>query len=342
MDLFQQFMGGMVAGGAYGGVPMQARPFNETYRCQPMAMSNRAELEHGDKILLPSAALEQLARLKVHYPMMFEVTNPQTGMKTHCGVMEFSAPEGVAYLPYWMMQGLFGDEYLQHHNATPIIKMRNVTLPKGTYVQLRPHRTVFTELSNPRVVLEKALRNFSCLTKNDTIVITHGDQKFRLDVMDVKPGEAISIIETDVNVDFAPPKDYVEPVRQPAAIPVPCDEKSDHGASPVGSPVQSTPTRSTAAQARADRFAHLGKGHSLSGKKSSRSRRSPTLGPSPSSSPVSTMDGSTESKEAPKDERFNYHYKTEKGQKKLVKRTVKRRGQKAAVDVFASGGNSLK
>jgi len=33
----------------------------------------------------------------------------------------------------------------------------------------------------------------------------------------VKPGDAISIIETDVNLEFEAPKDYKEPTRQPAA-----------------------------------------------------------------------------------------------------------------------------
>lgn len=33
----------------------------------------------------------------------------------------------------------------------------------------------------------------------------------------MKPGDAISIIETDVNLEFEAPKDYKEPTRQPAA-----------------------------------------------------------------------------------------------------------------------------
>lgn len=338
--------------------PNQNQQFLETFRCQPMAMSNRGELELGDKILLPPTALDQLARLKVHYPMMFEVTNPQTGLKTHCGVMEFSAPEGVAYLPYWMMEELFGSDYLQHQNATPLIRLRNITLAKGTYVQLRPHRTKFTELSNPRVVLEKALRNFSCLTKGGTITIAHGDEKFRLDVMDTKPGDAISIIETDVNVDFATPKDYVEPKRQPAPstpISVPMatgqEEKS----------VQGTPeTSSPSPSPSAGYFDNLGAGHSLSGKstKSRRARRSPGVGTPPQKTGQAVggssggggqmlgggggggqmLGGASDGK---KEGRFNYVYREENGKKKLVKRTAKR-GKTGGYNFGQSKGNSLK
>mmetsp|Transcript_18646 Transcript_18646/g.27891 ORF Transcript_18646/g.27891 Transcript_18646/m.27891 type:complete len:199 (-) Transcript_18646:133-729(-) len=58
--------------------------------------------------------------------------------------------------------------------------------------------------------LERALRAFSCLTKGGTIAIKHGQQQFYLDIIETKPGNAITIIDTDVNVDFAPPKDYKE------------------------------------------------------------------------------------------------------------------------------------
>ncbi len=37
-------------------------------------------------------------------PMMFELTHEFEGQtfKTHCGVREFSAPEGKCYVPYWV------------------------------------------------------------------------------------------------------------------------------------------------------------------------------------------------------------------------------------------------
>lgn len=38
---------------------------------------DKEHLEGGDKILLPSSALESLARQQVEYPMLFEISNPE-------------------------------------------------------------------------------------------------------------------------------------------------------------------------------------------------------------------------------------------------------------------------
>jgi ubiquitin fusion degradation protein 1 len=38
------------------------------------------------------------------------------------------------------------------------MQVRNVSLPKGTYVKLQPHTTDFINISNPKAVLETTLR----------------------------------------------------------------------------------------------------------------------------------------------------------------------------------------
>jgi len=60
-------------------------------------------------------------------------------------------------------------------------------------------------------VLENTLRNFACLTTGDVIAIKYNDKTFELTVLETKPGKAISVIECDMNVDFAPPVGYQEP-----------------------------------------------------------------------------------------------------------------------------------
>jgi ubiquitin fusion degradation protein 1 len=52
---------------------------------------------------MPSSALHELARLSISYPMIFMISNPVVGKKTYCGVLEFSAEEGLCYLPYWVI-----------------------------------------------------------------------------------------------------------------------------------------------------------------------------------------------------------------------------------------------
>ena len=66
--------------------------------------------------------------------------------------------------------------------------------------------------------LEQALRNYPVLTPGDIIEISYNCLTFEILIMEVVPeAEGISIIETDLEVDFAPPKGYVEPAPQPRA-----------------------------------------------------------------------------------------------------------------------------
>lgn len=45
------------------------------------------------------------AQLNIVYPMLFQIRNDATGLSTHCGVLEFVAEEGRAYLPQWVGTG---------------------------------------------------------------------------------------------------------------------------------------------------------------------------------------------------------------------------------------------
>lgn len=177
--------------------------FTRQFRCYPVSFIDKSELESGGKIVLPPSALDTLARLNITFPMLFQL-EARDGRKTHCGVQEFVAEEGHANVPYWLMQNLLVQE-------GGMITVRNANLPKGTFVKFQPQTSDFLKISNPKAVLEATLRGFTCLTKGDTIAINYNNKTYYIDVLEVAPGEAISIIETDVNVDFAAPADYVEP-----------------------------------------------------------------------------------------------------------------------------------
>lgn len=56
----------------------------------------------GFLVILPQSALEQLSNFNIEYPMIFKITNDRTGASSHCGVLEFSAKEGVSYVPGWV------------------------------------------------------------------------------------------------------------------------------------------------------------------------------------------------------------------------------------------------
>lgn len=123
---------------------------------------------------------------------------------THCGVLEFTAEEGSCYIPFWVMQNLLIEE-------GSVITITNVSLPKANFVKLRPQHVDFLQITNPRAVLEHALRNFSCVTKGDVICVPYNNRNYHFEMMEVKPQDAACIIETDCNVDFDAPVGYKEP-----------------------------------------------------------------------------------------------------------------------------------
>ncbi len=135
--------------------------------------------------------------------MLFQLQSSQRGTMTHCGVLEFTAEEGSCYIPFWMMQNLLIEE-------GAVISVTNVSLPKATFVKLQPQNIDFLEITNPRAVLEHALRKYSCVTKGDTICVPYNDKNYHFRIQQVKPQDAACIIETDCNVDFDAPVGYEE------------------------------------------------------------------------------------------------------------------------------------
>eukprot|EP00123_Amoebidium_parasiticum_P022997 comp9974_c0_seq1/m.4862 comp9974_c0_seq1/g.4862 ORF comp9974_c0_seq1/g.4862 comp9974_c0_seq1/m.4862 type:complete len:333 (-) comp9974_c0_seq1:784-1782(-) len=192
------------------GMPMFHGPYVKKLRAYPAVYySNErltAGIDQGGKILLPPSMLNELTQMEIAYPMLFELKNEKLQRRSHVGVLEFSAEEGRTYLPQWMMTnlGLAGGE---------LVVVSNVSLPKGTFAKFQAQSTDFLDISNQRAVLEKTLRNFACLTEDDTISLRYNDRDYELKVIETKPKGAISIIECDLHVDFAAPVGYVEPQR---------------------------------------------------------------------------------------------------------------------------------
>jgi ubiquitin fusion degradation protein 1 len=165
------------------------------------------ELNFGGKILLPNSVLDALIRMNIQYPMLFKLANvnPLFQRSTHAGVLEFLAEEGRAYLPQWMMEQL----RLQEGDLCSI---QYIQLPGATYAKFKPTSTEFLSISNPRAMLEVELRKFACLTKGDIISVEYNEQVLQFEIMDLKPANAVTIIECDMNVEFDAPDGYVEPV----------------------------------------------------------------------------------------------------------------------------------
>ncbi|XP_076954660.1 uncharacterized protein LOC143629212 [Bidens hawaiensis] len=180
-----------------------ATVFDHYYLAYPLSHASKLHHETGNKIIMPASALNELATLSISFPMLFRIENTALGHHSHCGVVEFTADEGFVLLPTWMMNNM-------HLHEGELVNIKNTSLPKAEYIKLQPHATKFTALSDHKSLLEKAFRDFVCLTTGDTIVVNHGDEKYLIDIVETKPSGAVLLFETDCEVDFAPLLDYKE------------------------------------------------------------------------------------------------------------------------------------
>lgn len=197
----------MFAFNIFGDIP---RTFNKQYQCYSVAMlpgNEREDVERGGKIIMPPSALDHLTQLNITYPMLFKVTNRKINRVSHCGVLEFVADEGNVYLPRWMMHNLLLDE-------GDVISIENVLLPVATFAKFQPQSPDFLDITNPKAVLENSLRNYACLTTGDVIAILYNKKTYEVCVLETKPGNAVCIIECDMNVEFSAPVGYEEPKKQ--------------------------------------------------------------------------------------------------------------------------------
>jgi len=213
MALFQHILN--MAAQPNMGIPQHRldAKFDRVFKAVPMSYAphreHTADVDVGNKVLLPASALEELSRMNIQYPMMFsieKVTSRGPKKRSHCSVLEFTAEEGVVYLPLSMIHNL-GLDVVNHS----YVKLVNVSLPKGTFARLQPFKMEYvTKLPNQRVILERTLRSYACITKGDIIEIKFADDFYDLEVIELSPANAVSIIETDINVEFAPPKDQAQ------------------------------------------------------------------------------------------------------------------------------------
>ncbi|OQR85461.1 ubiquitin fusion degradation protein [Achlya hypogyna] len=222
--------------------------FRGSFTCYSVACIDMPDLEFGDKVILPPKVLLEMQCLKIALPIVFKVTSSQTAALPcqYCSVLEFSAPDGQMYAPYWMMQNLLVDEGGPLHLETAF------GIPRGIYCRFQPHESVFLDLAaalGPKVLLEAAMRKYSVLSIGETIAIEYGAEKHLVTVVEVKPGAVVHLFgDVDLEVDFKAPEN-TDPRRPKSAAP-----RDEHGdlkealvavAPPVTDPTPSAATPAT-------------------------------------------------------------------------------------------------
>eukprot|EP00743_Colponemidia_sp_Colp-15_P004691 GILK01005054.1.p1 GENE.GILK01005054.1~~GILK01005054.1.p1 ORF type:complete len:586 (-),score=110.80 GILK01005054.1:126-1883(-) len=189
-------------------------PYEQTFaKVYPFSQWSRPELEYGDKIVLPSSALKDINRLKLEYPLLFEVRNTKVAPSVfakkrlpgvqYCSVIEFAAPEDTVYMPKWMMSVLMIRE------GRPISVKSLTNIPMGTFCRIQPKSEEFMKVANPRVLLEKSLEKYSMLFKGAVVLVKDHDQEYIVRVVDTQPADVVCVVgSVDLEVDIQPPEAY--------------------------------------------------------------------------------------------------------------------------------------
>lgn len=165
----------------------------------------------GDNIIVPSKILEEIQELEDNTVFMFSLKNNvnNNSNSISCKALEFShdpSISGNVYIPQWMQQTL-----LLNVGDCISISLMTERLAKGTKITVQPQDSLFLTLEDHKAILEKSLIDFNTLTANTSIIITHDNEDYGILISNVEPGnESISIIDTDLEVDFLPPIDYIE------------------------------------------------------------------------------------------------------------------------------------
>ncbi|CAF9934383.1 hypothetical protein IMSHALPRED_009687 [Imshaugia aleurites] len=159
------------------------------------------------------------------HPLTFRLVNPANGRIVFAGIREFSAAENAVGLSSFLRQSLgFGgsksrEDGKDPENATesngsgtqemngalPRLTVHVQEIPKGTYVKLRPLEAGY-DPEDWKALLEQYLRdNYTTLTNGEVLAIPAGKDFFRFLVDGLKPNEeAISLVDTDIEVDIEP------------------------------------------------------------------------------------------------------------------------------------------
>lgn len=194
----------------------------------------------ADKLLLPPSAGASLLNQSAsrNGAMLFEVA-ASNGGRTHAGVLEFTAPEGVVLLPPKVVNCLWGlpedqQQVTQAHAAGSLhppadpgtssssprvstsssrcsgrVYVKYKLLPKGEYVRFQPELRSFHEVvgSDPQLLkasLEACLMGYCTLSEGDWVQVQHGGVDYNLRVLELQPAAAVSVIETDIAADVGP------------------------------------------------------------------------------------------------------------------------------------------
>ncbi|EIE20461.1 hypothetical protein COCSUDRAFT_43901 [Coccomyxa subellipsoidea C-169] len=204
------------------------------------------ELAAAEAVLLPASVGDDLMRQDApkNGAQLFEIAS-SSGNTTHAGaslcrlmlelqpkrplcVLAFTAAEGTIGMPPQVARNAFGDgASVSPEGATVDVLYRR--LPKGEYVRFQPWSADFQREvgGDVRAVLEAALERHSTLSEGDWISVPFAGTAFDLTVQKLRPGRAVSVIDTEMEAEVEPSLETEQRLAQEEAARAEADRRRE-------------------------------------------------------------------------------------------------------------------
>ena len=185
-------------------------------KVQPLAfhssITNNTALNASGKVILPQSVLSHILDIshnEITSPLIFTIVKDGIEIIT-VGVEEFSGAENYIYLPHYIIE-----QHWLPYESEVTIKFEKVK--KGTKIELEPHKTSFldSKLKEKKFLESYISKYYPVLCKGSIILIKDGGDEFYINIKDTVPHDIILTVDTDIEVEFAQPLDYVKPPTPP-------------------------------------------------------------------------------------------------------------------------------
>ena len=167
-------------------------------------------LENSNKAIVPQMLVNDITNKyddELTFPLYYQFTNTNITFTYYESVIDIDS----IYLPNYMFESLQSKNNISEGDIIEFNLLKN-SLPKGNKCTLQPHTSNFFDIRDYRNYLEKIFsEQYSSLSEETTIQIPYFDSFINLNIIKTEPESIISIIDTDLTVNFEKALDYVEP-----------------------------------------------------------------------------------------------------------------------------------
>ena len=175
-----------VDGSAY----MKQQYISYPLRASELSVKKKAKYDKGDKIILPYDMITRYICIKTDV-FVLKLTNPRNNIIAYAGVLDFTAPRRVAYVP----SSIFNDLAL---NDSDRLNTYHCKLPACTSVTMLAPK----EFTDPVSVLEYLLTGHTVLYNDKKITIQIFDMKFTFTVTKVEPESPALLTNSDIKLNI--------------------------------------------------------------------------------------------------------------------------------------------